>query len=81
METFTIITTTANAGMVELHDRMPVILGTGDWQAWLDPAAANADLRGLLKPCPDEWLEAYEVGPAVGNVRNDGPELVLPVEA
>jgi putative SOS response-associated peptidase YedK len=81
VKTFTIITTTANAAMVELHDRMPVILGAGEWQAWLDPEAASPDLQGLLKPCPGEWLEAYEVGPAVGNVRNDGPELVLPVEA
>lgn len=79
LESFTIITTTANAAMAELHDRMLVILGAGDWQAWLDPEAAAVDLKGLLKPCPNEWLEAYEVGPAVGNVRNDGPELILPV--
>jgi putative SOS response-associated peptidase YedK len=79
VESFTIITTTANAAMVELHDRMPVILGAGDWQAWLDPGAVAADLHMLLRPCPDDWLEAYEVGTAVGNVQNDGPELILPV--
>lgn len=79
VESFTILTTEANAAMAELHDRMPVILGSGAWQAWLDPKAGAPDLQALLKPCPDAWLNAYEVGPAVGNVRNDGPELIQPV--
>lgn len=76
---FTIITTTANAALARLHDRMPVILGPGDWQAWMNPEAETPDLQALLKPYPSDWLETYEVGPAVGNVRNDGPELILPV--
>lgn len=57
-ETFTIITSEANAVMAPTHDRMPVILDKGDWEAWLDPAVSNPLLlQSMLKPCPDAWLE------------------------
>lgn len=75
---FTVITTAANQAMAELHHRMPVILDHEDLQVWLDPAAAPEDLQALLRPCPEDWIKAYEVGAAVGNVRNDGPELIDP---
>jgi putative SOS response-associated peptidase YedK len=34
----------------------------------------------LLRPCPDDWLEAYPVSTRVNNVRNDGPDLIEPLE-
>lgn len=78
LESFTVITTTANHAMVELHDRMPVILGPEARITWMSPDTSPSDLQSILVPCPDEWLEAYEVGPAVGNVRNDTPSLIDP---
>ena len=58
VETYTIITTTANDFMAPIHDRMPVILGQGDWDAWLDQATGNPLLlQSMLAPCPDDWLE------------------------
>lgn len=60
VESYTIITTSANGFMAPIHNRMPVILGQPDWGAWLDPEAGNPLLlESMLKPCPDEWLE-YE---------------------
>lgn len=79
LETFTVVTTAANLAMEELHDRMPVILGPGAAEAWLDPATPPGDLRTLLRPCPDTWVEAWEVGSAVGNVRAEGPGLIAAV--
>lgn len=79
VESFTVITTEANRAMAELHHRMPVILGPEDAEAWMDPSAPPEALQSLLRPCPNGWIEAHEVGSAVGNVRNDGPELILPV--
>lgn len=79
VKSFTVITTEANNAMSELHHRMPVILAPENLETWLDPGATPGDLQALLRPCPDGWIEAHEVGAAVGNVRNDGPELVLPV--
>jgi putative SOS response-associated peptidase YedK len=40
IRTFTIMTTTPNTTLVELHDRMPVILERQDWRTWLGDAAA-----------------------------------------
>ncbi len=77
LPTFAIVTTEANGLMADLHDRMPVILSPGDQAAWLDPE--NRHPEALLRPCPPEWLEAYPVGPAVGNPANDGPGLVEPL--
>jgi putative SOS response-associated peptidase YedK len=41
--------------------------------------ASEQDLLALLKPYPDEALKIWPVDKMVGNVRNNGPQLVLPV--
>lgn len=79
LRTCTIVTTSPNALMATLHDRMPAILPRVHWEAWLDPDLRDpARLAGLLGPYPAEGMEAHPVGPAVGNPRNDGPELIAP---
>ncbi|MES2209528.1 MAG: SOS response-associated peptidase [Chloroflexota bacterium] len=78
--TFTIVTTTPNALMRPIHDRMPVIVGPESWDRWLDPGLPDpGELHGLLVPAPDDGLEVYPVSRAVNNVRNDGPELIDPL--
>jgi len=76
VETFTVATTVAAGSIAHIHHRMPVILESGDYQAWLtaDIEAAGA----LLQPMNDEKLKSHEVSPRVGNVRNDDPELLDP---
>jgi putative SOS response-associated peptidase YedK len=71
----TVITTAANAMMSEIHDRMPVILSEADWPVWIGEAPATHALKGILVGCPDDVLKMWPVGKAVGNVKNDGPEL------
>jgi hypothetical protein len=41
--------------------------------------ASEQELLTLLKPCPDEALKIWPVDRMVGNVRNNGPQLILPV--
>ena len=53
METYTIITTAANATIAPLHDRMPVIVAAPDYARWLD---ASADASKLLAPYPPEAM-------------------------
>ena len=53
VETYTVITTDANAVLAPIHDRMPVIVGSNDYALWLD---ASADASALLAPYPDEAL-------------------------
>lgn len=71
----TIVTTDANETMAPIHNRMPVILGRFDFDAWLSGRAGE----DLLKPCPAEWIEAREVSTYVNSVRNQGEKCVAPV--
>lgn len=80
VNSFSIMTTTANKTLKDIHERMPVILGRENEQKWLD--SENKDttkLKELLKPCPSEWLDTYEVSDAVNSVKNNGEELLKPV--
>lgn len=80
LETFTILTTDANAALRPLHDRMPVILDPADYALWLDPTATDPALvQPLLVPAPDDLLTYVAVGRAVNHVGNDDPTLVRPV--
>jgi putative SOS response-associated peptidase YedK len=82
LRTFTIITTTPNELMAELHDRMPVILPRDAWSLWLDPQPGDVgELHGLLVPSPAGELEAFAVAPLVNSTRNQGPELIAPLPA
>ena len=76
----TILTCTPNDVMAKLHDRMPVILAESDWPKWLgEEAATDDELLELLAPCPDDALKVWPVGKAVGNVKNTGRQLAMPV--
>jgi putative SOS response-associated peptidase YedK len=81
IQSCTILTCDPNTVMGNLHDRMPVILAERDWPKWLgeDPATKD-ELLAMLKPCPDEALTIWPVDKKVGNVRNKGAELALPVQ-
>ena len=74
LRTFTIATTTANADMAKLHDRMPVILEPADWPVWL--GEQDGDYGGLLRPAPAGTVRLWPVSRAVNNVRNNGPDLL-----
>ena len=78
--TFTIVTTTPNDTIAELHDRMPVIIPDDAWARWLDPRPAEpGELRALLEPDTTVALEIAAASRLVNDVRHDGPELLLPL--
>lgn len=77
VRSFTIVTTDANRLLGGYHHRMPVILPPAAYAAWLDPAPHEAaELAPLLRPAPDDWLEAVEVGRWVNAPRNDTPQCI-----
>lgn len=78
IHSFTILTTTPNALMADLHDRMPVILSAQGARQWLDPQLDPERWPDLFRPFPAEAMRAYPVGAAVGNVRHDDPTLIEP---
>ena len=78
--TFTIVTTTPNAVMADLHDRMPVVLPEDAWARWLDPTSSDpGELLGLLQPTDEVALRTYAVERLVNDVRQDGPALLVPL--
>jgi putative SOS response-associated peptidase YedK len=74
----TILTTKPNALAGEIHDRMPVILPTGSYDAWLDPEADRDELYGLLAPYPEDEMEAYPVSRFVNSPSNNDPRCIEP---
>jgi putative SOS response-associated peptidase YedK len=79
--TFTIVTTTPNAVVAPLHDRMPVIVPDDAWARWLDPTPAEpGELRALLEPTDTVALEIAPASRLVNDVRHDGPELLLALD-
>ena len=73
--TCTIVTCEPNPLMAKLHNRMPVILDPADYDAWLDPARGGTE---LLRPCPEEWLEAVPVSTRVNSPGNDDETIIQP---
>ncbi len=81
IQSCTIITTAANALMEPIHDRMPVILGNKDWPTWLDVEFKDKDLlKGLLKPCDPDVLDAYPISTLVNNPGNDVAKCIERIE-
>src|SRR5438270_1633815 len=79
--TCTIVTTEAGPDLTGVHDRMPVVLERAVLDRWLDPGRHDPhDVRALLRPAPAGTLVDHAVDPRVGDVRNDGPDLVGPYE-
>jgi putative SOS response-associated peptidase YedK len=81
--TCTVVTTDAVGPLTAVHDRMPLVLPKERWAAWLGEVE-TADPADLLKPPPDRLIRALDVRPVgaeVGNVRNNGPQLIKRVEA
>ncbi len=82
LETFTILTTTANSVVVEVHDRMPVILNANDFDCWLDPSVKDAArLQSLLVPLASEAMVAYPVSRRVNSPAHDDPSCLEPLDA
>ena len=79
LETMAILTTSANATLTPIHDRMPVILAPEAFGVWLDCRPGTAEhIRDLLRPAPDDWLEAVAIDRAINNSRAEGPGLLAP---
>jgi putative SOS response-associated peptidase YedK len=82
VRTCSIVTTAAAGPILPIHDRMPVSLGPGSWDLWLDREVDNADqLLALLANPGADLLMEHRVSREVNSVKNNGPQLRDPVEA
>lgn len=78
---FVIITAASDEGMLDIHDRKPLVLAPELARVWIDPeTSAERATEIALEGCrPTEHFHWYEVGKAVGSVKNQGAQLIEPV--
>ncbi len=77
LRTCTIITTEPNETVSSVHNRMPVILGRENREAWLDPDVKDEHLlTSLLKPYREEMMTARAVSKLVNNPQMDSAEIL-----
>jgi putative SOS response-associated peptidase YedK len=79
VRTCSIVTTSPNALMETIHNRMPVILGREARAAWLDPSPTTpSQLDHLLVPYPADEMVAFPVSTRVNSPANDDASCISP---
>ena len=75
----TLITTTPNALVAPVHDRMPAMLvGSEAWSAWLSPELDPSDVLALVQPADADLMTAAPVSPKVNKAGYDEPDVLEP---
>ncbi len=74
-----IITTEASGSIGELHHRMPVNVRFQDYEAWLDCSGDMVNFANQVMLKTSNAYQFYPVDTAVGNARNEGPDLIRPL--
>ena len=78
---FVIITAAADHGLIDIHDRKPLVLTPELAREWLAPATSPERAAAIVKDeCrPSQDFRWFPISKAVGNFRNQGPALIKPV--
>jgi putative SOS response-associated peptidase YedK len=77
VESCTILTTSANHTVGELHDRMPAILVPMDYDVWLNPKVNDPkQLAQLLKPYVSSDMRKFPVSQRVNRATYDAPDCM-----
>jgi putative SOS response-associated peptidase YedK len=79
LETFALVTTEPNELVAQIHDRLALILHPRDYDRWLGIDDHGGDPRlplDLLHPYESDKMLMQPANPAVGNWRNNGPEML-----
>lgn len=80
LKTYTIVTTTPNKEMSDIHNRMPAILTKEQMDIWLNPIELTREqVDDLLTPSPDGSVQMVPVSTEVNNARNNSKELIYPL--
>lgn len=80
-EGFLIVTAAADQGLVDIHDRRPLVLSPEAAREWMrqdigDKEASEIATRSCVPANQFTW---HPVSRTVGNVKNQGAELIQPV--
>lgn len=76
IETFTIITTEANAAIKPYHNRMPLILPNATEMDWLETGLSADKLKAMMKPIDPDLIKVKRLDILINSVANQGPEVL-----
>jgi len=79
LRSYAIVTTSANARIAAIHERMPVMLPAASEDAWLAAGTPVAQLQAMLAPYPAELTDCYRVDVRVNSVKNDDADCIKPL--
>jgi putative SOS response-associated peptidase YedK len=80
IESCTILTTTPNTLVGDMHDRMPVIVPPEKYEVWLDPDVTDFNaIRDILQPYDADQMRRYPVSTKLNNSKNEGAESAAPI--
>lgn len=79
---FVLVTDDASGGMLDIHDRRPVVMNAGDAALWLSPALTPQQALELARHAavPADAFDWHKVSKKVNNASADGPQITLPVD-
>lgn len=77
-EGFVIVTAASDKGLVDIHDRRPLVLSTSAVLDWLNPDTTSQEAQDIAKEqsIPSDEFTWHPVSKSVGSVKNQGSELV-----
>ncbi len=81
-EGFLIVTAAADQGLVDIHDRRPLVLSPEAAREWMGQKRLAVKKPQKSRPVavfPANQFSWHPVSRAVGNVKNQGAELIQPV--
>lgn len=79
IETFTIITTEASAGMKSIHDRMPLILDQKNTMLWLGDDYNHERHKDIISSFNADILDIYQVSDYVNSYANNTERCIEPM--
>jgi len=68
--TCALLTTEPNENIALLHDRMPVILESHQWEIWLNNKSSYSELNKLFIPISSDKIRYFPVSKLVNSVKN-----------
>jgi putative SOS response-associated peptidase YedK len=73
-----IVTAASDKGLVDIHDRRPLVLSTSAVLAWLNPDTTSEQAQDIAKEqsIPSDEFTWHPVLKTVGNVKKQGSDLV-----
>ncbi|EAV3218519.1 SOS response-associated peptidase [Salmonella enterica subsp. enterica serovar Pomona] len=80
-EGFLIVTSAADKGLVDIHDRRPLVLSPGTARKWMRQGISGKEVEEIITDgaVPTDKFTWHAVKRSVGNVKNQGEELIKPV--